>query len=87
MRPKSSGIVLVRTTVPGMPESRWMNQEYALLPMSRLTRKLMGTMVEKRTRAQLGSQGPARLVKSEDSVCLGVGLIVSPPALDVVVVR
>ncbi len=46
-------MVLVRTTAPGMPGSRWMNHEYALFPRSRLTRRLMGTMVENRTRNRM----------------------------------
>ena len=38
--PSSSGIVLLRTTVPGMALSCAIIHEYTTLPMSRLTRKL-----------------------------------------------
>ena len=38
--PSSSGMVLLRTTVPGIARSRWIIQEYTTLPMSRLTRRL-----------------------------------------------
>ena len=48
MRPSSSGIVLVRTTVPGISWSRSMNLAYTDLPMSRFTRRLIGMMVENR---------------------------------------
>ena len=38
--PSSSGMVLLRTTVPGIARSRWIIQEYTTLPISRLTRRL-----------------------------------------------
>ena len=53
IRPKSSGIVLVRTTVPGMSLSRSMNHAYTDLPMSRLTRREIGTMVENKMRKRM----------------------------------
>ena len=40
-RPNSSGMVLLRTTVPGMALSRWIIHEYTIFPMSRLTRRLV----------------------------------------------
>src|ERR1700733_199394 len=50
MRPSSSGIVLVRTTAPSIPRSLWINHEYTVFPISKLTRKLIGTIVEKSTK-------------------------------------
>ena len=43
IRPSSSGIVLLRTTVPGMSLSCTINQEYTTFPISRLTRRLQRT--------------------------------------------
>ena len=39
-RPSSSGMVLVRTTVPGMAASLWIIHEYTIFPISRFTRRL-----------------------------------------------
>jgi hypothetical protein len=41
IRPNSSGIVLLRTTVPGIALSRVIKKEYNVLPISKLTRKLL----------------------------------------------
>lgn len=45
IRPSSSGIVLLRTTVPGMALSCIIIHEYTTLPRSRLTRRLQGKKI------------------------------------------